>query len=118
MKSPYSHRQVLNAFARKVDKRSHNECWNWKGSRLKSGHGQFKFDQGTRAHRFAWQLFFGPIPEGKMILHKCNNPGCVNPYHLYPGDGSDNMKDRTKDGYVHKEHIAKTLYENMRHCGS
>lgn len=89
----------IEAFAAKVDKRSHDECWEWKAS--KKGHmryGQFKAGNGrsTMAHRYAWEAFFGPVPDGMLVLHKCNNPSCVNPYHLYLGSQADNMKDAVR----------------------
>ena len=91
----------LEIFASKVDKRGHDECWEWLGGKYQTGYG--KFSMGKRnsceyVHRISWQLFNGPISEGKMILHKCNNRGCVNPYHLYAGDGFDNARDMIRSG--------------------
>lgn len=79
-----------------------NPCWQWTGSRTKQnkdGHGQ-TWD-GTRkvvAHRFAWELLVGPIPDGKRLLHRCDNPICVNPRHLFPGTLSDNVRDSIAKG--------------------
>lgn len=71
-------------------------CWEWQGARTANGgygvsrlHGKF-----YRAHRKAWELLNGPIPEGMMILHRCNNPPCVRPDHLYLGTNTDNMIDK------------------------
>lgn len=47
-----------------------------------------------RAHRVSWQIHFGPIPKGKLVLHKCDNKRCVNPNHLYLGTQGDNNYDR------------------------
>lgn len=80
----------------------HNVCWNWTGS-LVRGYGQFKPALGrppVTAHRFAWEFAHGPIPEGKFILHSCNNPRCCNPYHLRPGTHAENMQDKIAAGTV------------------
>ena len=66
-----------------------NGCWIWKGRR--SGYGMLS--TGFKAHRFSWQYHWGPIPEGMMICHECNNPPCVNPMHLYCGNRFDNAQD-------------------------
>ena len=96
-----SFKDRLDAFAAKVDKRDTHSCWEWLGSKVgNTGYGKVKIGGRTfRAHRVSWEFFFGPIPEGKMVLHKCNNPGCVNPYHLYLGDGKDNAVDRARAGH-------------------
>ena len=54
----------------------------------------------TRAHRIAWQIAYGPIPAGLLVLHTCDNPGCVNPVHLYIGTQKDNMRDMSIRGYA------------------
>jgi len=92
----------IKLFSQKVNKKGHNECWEWLGSKAgNTGYGKVKIGGKTfRAHRVSWSLFFGDVPKGKMVLHKCNNPGCVNPYHLYIGDGHDNAKDRDKAGHT------------------
>ena len=98
-------------FESKIDKCSHDECWEWTGAKNHDGYGVFSDDKGIlkRAHRLSYELFFGKPPIDKpLILHKCNNRGCVNPYHLYAGTASDNMKDRLNSGYIHKDNIPKT----------
>jgi hypothetical protein len=80
-------------FEDKIDKT--DGCWLWKGGKVSSGYGRFKyFGESFSAHRLSWVLFRGSIPNGKFILHKCNNPICVNPDHLYIGDQFQNMQDR------------------------
>jgi HNH endonuclease len=67
-------------------------CWAWTGSRLPEGYGTFRV--GTivaRAHRFAYEQFVGPIPEGLTIDHLCINPPCVNPAHLEPVTNAVNV---------------------------
>lgn len=73
-----------------------NECWEWKGSRHQSRwHGQWRNGIGEieLAHRAAWRMMRGPIPTDMFVLHKCDNPICVNPSHLFLGSQSDNAKD-------------------------
>ena len=76
-------------------------CWNWRASIDRHGYGQFKVFRDTspqRAHRVAWSIFHGPIPEGLMILHSCHNRKCCNPAHLRHGTHIDNMKDMADAG--------------------
>lgn len=96
----YTDAERLSAFSAKVDKKGTDECWEWKANKFSSGYGQFAAGKGhsTKAHRYSWELFFGPIPEGKFVLHKCDNPGCVNPYHLYLGSKCDNARDAVVRG--------------------
>lgn len=74
-------------------------CWQWKGSRDNLGYGMFGFNGRTwRAHRLAWVLFNSSISPGLCILHKCDNPSCVNPKHLWMGTVGDNNRDRALKG--------------------
>jgi len=95
----FTHKERLNAFAKKVDKRGSDECWPWLGAKTSKGYGSFwNGESKLGAHKISWQLFFGDIPEGRMVLHKCNNRWCVNPYHLYLGDAKDNSGDAIQSG--------------------
>ena len=78
-----------------VDVRHKRECWLWRAGTFSSGYGAFGHE---RAHRVAWKLWGGKIPEGLLILHRCNRALCVNPYHLYIGNVRDNTNDRVRSG--------------------
>lgn len=86
----------IEKFWSKVQKT--DECWNWVGS-LRGRYGDFYW-KGDRmaAHRFVWELSFGPIPAGLCVLHKCDNPKCVRPEHLFVGTVGDNTRDMIKKG--------------------
>jgi hypothetical protein len=93
-------------FWSKVDQRGPDECWEWTASRNQFGYGQIMlgaYGTGGKArpffaHRIAWELIHGPIETGLFVLHRCDNPPCVNPAHLFLGDQSDNMKDAHAKG--------------------
>jgi len=76
-----------------------NECWVWKGAIYNSGYGQTNFmGKKISAHRLAYKLFIGEIPDGKCILHICNTRHCCNPDHLFLGTNLDNTKDMIRKG--------------------
>jgi len=70
-------------------------CWLWKGGRNEYGYGIFHIPgkRPVRAHRYVYEQLVGPIPEGQILLHSCDNPPCVNPAHLSPGTKRDNLID-------------------------
>lgn len=94
-------RPFAERFWEKVDRRSPDECWPWLGrARTSFGYGAFAIgrDRANRAHRIAWELTNGPVPVGLSALHRCDNPPCCNPAHLFLGTQADNIADMVAKG--------------------
>lgn len=90
-------KSIEERFWPKVDIRGKDECWNWLAAvKRKYGCIADGFNSSIFAHRASWEICNGPIPEGKFVLHKCDNKLCVNPNHLYIGTQRNNMEDRRK----------------------
>lgn len=82
-------------FWTRVDKSSPDGCWNWTGAKS-SGYGSFQAKGTHPAHRYAYQLLVGPIPEGLILDHKCRNRSCVNPDHLHPVTYQQNAENLSR----------------------
>lgn len=112
-----SSKTLAERFWYRVDKRSSDECWLWIG-----GHnGRYGIlSRGPRgagmvyAHRCSYELAKGSIPDGLLVLHKCDTPKCVNPGHLFLGTQIKNMADMVSKGRQSK--IARTPGEKNRHA--
>lgn len=76
-----------------------NDCWPWAGACVTGGYGRLTTADGyILAHRRSYELEHGPIPDGMIVRHGCDNPNCVNPRHLQVGTMKDNTQDMISRG--------------------
>ncbi len=93
--------RFMRLFLERVDNnllQNTKTCWEWKGNFHPDGYGRIdcRIDKSRltiRAHRLSYALHKGAIPAGLLVRHSCNNPRCVNPYHLHLGNSADNVRD-------------------------
>ncbi len=116
-------RSPVARFWEHVDKTE--SCWVWTAFRLSGRYGTFgvgsETDHSKRkeyTHRFSYELHYGPIPAGMSVLHRCDNPACVRPDHLFLGDQRANLADmdakgRRRVGRGMRHHLAKLTAEDV-----
>lgn len=93
-------------------------CWSHGYKPNYFGYARIRYrETKVLAHRFVYEQFYGPVPEGLLVLHHCNNPKCVNPHHLYAGTHSDNVQDALRAG-THANGHGKTKQQiKCPECG-
>jgi HNH endonuclease len=89
-------------FWAKVDRGDGSGCWLWTGATEFGGYGHLTRNQRDKtAHRFSWELHYGPIPKGRLVCHWCDVKLCVRPDHLWLGTNDQNMADAKAKGRMH-----------------
>lgn len=99
-------------FMKKIAKDGPNGCWRWLGATHEWGYGKMYFrGKADFAHRIAWILFRGQIPDGLHVCHDCpggDNPNCCNPDHLFLGTNTENRRDSVRKGtHAHGDKLSK-----------
>lgn len=103
----------MERFWSKVRRGAEDECWEWLGCKL-NGYGRFRWaEETTTAHRVAWELTHGKIPEGLVVRHRCRGK-CVNPNHMELGTYRDNIDDKYRDGTNAKKLTEENAREILR----
>lgn len=100
MPPKYTPAEAEASFWSKVDRSGGDDaCWPWTAARTAFGYGTTWWrGEAQRAHRVAWAIAIGPIPDGLHVCHSCDDPPCCNPAHLWLGTAADNAADRDRKG--------------------
>lgn len=95
----------MKRFWDKVAVKGPDDCWEWQAYRGGAGYGRFGAGRKVfTASRIFWELANGEIPDGLFVCHRCDNPGCVNPGHLFLGTPKQNIDDMCSKGRAKRRH--------------
>jgi hypothetical protein len=105
---------IEQRFWGRVQKGTKDVCWEWMGTRPGGRYGTIAYNgkNAVGTHRVAWELTYGPVPEGLFVLHECDNPPCCNPGHLFLGTLQDNARDAKKKGRLYNN-FANNPYPHL-----
>lgn len=106
--------RVVKPFWSSVDKSG--DCWIWTGPIGRGGYGKYWAGDGQHqsVHRYSWAIANGPIPEGMVVCHHCDNKKCVRPVHLFAGTQKDNMHDMMAKGRARFRGVAYPVKANAK----
>jgi hypothetical protein len=108
---------IMRRFEQKVDRRGPDECWPWMGYRMPSGQGQFGIGRTVYlSSRVSYALYNGPVPGDMFVCHRCDNPPCVNPAHLFLGSALDNNRDCKTKGRNAKGEMMRAIRRRQDQC--
>ena len=100
--------QLARRLANGLNAAPHGKCWDWTKRLNNEGYGGLRVGpKMVLAHRLCYFLAFGPIPDGLLVCHRCDNPKCINPHHLFAGTNRDNLWDSISKGRRHYQQKAK-----------
>lgn len=96
---PRKRLSMEEALLKHLKRGAETDCWEWQASFNPKGYGKINATHGEQqAHRAAYRVWVGDIPDGLCVLHRCDNPRCCNPKHLFLGDNNDNTQDMIRKG--------------------